>query len=69
MEFNKEKGGIKHSANPVTSDVTIYYVGETKEEITTEEFQKFIDGPAGPVIGLNELMNICKPIDVSLMND
>jgi len=31
---------------------------ETKENLTVEEFQKFIDAPTGPEIDLNALMNI-----------
>tara|TARA_Y100001968_G_C18878772_1_gene490695 strand:+ start:231 stop:479 length:249 start_codon:yes stop_codon:yes gene_type:complete len=30
--------------------------------------KEFIDGPKEPGLGVNALMNICKPIDVSLMN-
>ena len=33
-----------------------------------EKFQEFIDGPSGPGFGQDALMNICKPIDTSLMN-
>ena len=65
---NKEEGGFNHSVNAVTSDGHIYCIWETKEGITAEEFQEFIDGPTGPDFGLNALMNLCKPIDVSLMN-
>jgi len=43
-------------------------IWETKESITIEEFQEFIDGPTGPGIGLNALMIIFKLIDTSLMN-
>ena len=52
----------------MTSNVPIYWIGETKESITVEEFQDYIDGPTGPGFDLNALMNICKPIDTSLMN-
>ena len=36
--------------------------------IVAEDFQEFIDGPSGPGFGQDALMNICKPIDTSLMN-
>jgi len=36
--------------------------------ISAEDFQEFIDGPSGPGFGQDALMNICKPIDTSLMN-
>ena len=65
---NKEKGFYNHSANAVTANGPIYCIWETKEWISIEEFQEFIDGPTGPGFGLNALMNICKPIDTSLMN-
>ncbi len=63
----KKKRG-NHSVNAVTSNEAIYCIWETKEGITAEAFQEFIDGPTGPGFGLNALINICKPIDVSLMN-
>ena len=50
---NKEKGFYNHSANAVTSDGPVYCIWETKEKITLEEFQEFIDGPTGPGFGLN----------------
>ena len=65
---NKEKGFFNHSANAVTTNGPIYCIWETKEKISIEEFQEFIDGPTGPGFGLNALMNICKTIDTSLMN-
>ena len=68
MVVNKVKGIFNHSVNAVTSDGLIDCIWETKEEITAEEFQEFIDGPTGPGFGLTALMNICKPIDVLLMN-
>ena len=43
------------------------YLG-SKEGVYTEEFQKFINGPSGPGLRINALMNICKSIDISLMN-
>ena len=64
---NIEKGFYNHSANAVTSDGPVYCIWETKEKITVEEFQEFIDVPTGTGFGLNALMNICKPIDTSLM--
>ena len=57
-----------YSANAVTANGPIYCIWETKEGISIEEFQEFIDGPTGPGFGLSALMNICKPIDTSLMN-
>ena len=39
-----------------------------KQREFSEEFQEFIDGPSGPGFGQDALMNICKPIDTSLMN-
>ena len=39
-----------------------------KEGISTEEFQKFIDGSSGPGFFIDALMNICKSIDISLMD-
>ena len=41
---------------------------EKIEVISTEEFQKFIDGLSLPWFGIDALMNICKAIDISLMN-
>ena len=64
----QRKKGVNHSANAVTSNGAIYVFWETKERINAEAFQEFIDGPIGPGFGLNALINICKPIDVSLMN-
>ena len=63
----KEKGG-NHSSNAVTAAGPIYFIWETKEGITSEEFQEFVDGPTGLGFGLNALMNICKPIYASLIN-
>ena len=68
VEANKERGFFNHSANAVTADGPIYCIWETKEGITLEGFQEFIDGPTGPGFGTNALMNICKQIDTSLMN-
>tara|TARA_Y100001968_G_scaffold207361_1_gene190568 strand:+ start:899 stop:1126 length:228 start_codon:yes stop_codon:yes gene_type:complete len=65
---NKEEGIFNHSVNAVTSEGPIYSIWETKEEITAEEFQEFIDSPTGSGFGLKELMNICRPIDLSLIN-
>ena len=65
---NKEKWFFNHSANAVSADGPIYFIWEIKEGISIEEFQEFIDGPTGPGLALNALMNICKPIDTSLMN-
>ena len=60
---NKEKGFFNHSAKAVTTKGPLYCIWETKEGISIEEFQEFIDGPSGPGFGLIALMNICKPID------
>ena len=65
---NKAKGFYNHSANAITKEGPIYCIWEVKEGISTEEFQKFIDGPSGPGFGIDALMNICKSIDISLMN-
>ena len=65
---NKEKGFYNHSANAVTKTGPMYCFWEVKEGISAEEFQEFIDGPSGPGFGQDALMNICKPIDSSLMN-
>tara|TARA_Y100001968_G_C19074178_1_gene579888 strand:+ start:417 stop:683 length:267 start_codon:yes stop_codon:yes gene_type:complete len=65
---NKEKGFFNHSANAVSADGSIYCIWEVKEGITAQGFQKFVDGPTGAGFGKNALMNICKPIDTSLMN-
>ena len=68
MVVNKVKGIFNYSVNAVTSDGPIDCIWETKEEITAEEFQEFIDAPTGTGFGLNALINIWKPIDLSLMN-
>ena len=65
---NKEKGFYNHSANVITKEGPIYCIWEIKEGISIEEFQKFIDGPSGPRFGIDALMNICKEIDITLMN-
>ena len=65
---NKEKGFFNHSANAVTKTGPVYCFWEVKEGISAEDFQEFIDGPSGPGFGQDALMNICKPIDTSLMN-
>ena len=65
---NKEKGFFNHSANTVTKTGPVYCFWEVKEGISAEEFQEFIDGPSGPGFGQDALMNICKPIEISLMN-
>ena len=59
---------FNHSVNVITSNGLIYCIWQTKEGITAEAFQEFIDGPTEPGFGLKSLMNIYKPIDVSLMN-
>jgi len=61
-------GFFNHSANAVTKTGPVYCFWEVKEGISAEEFQEFIDGPSGPGFGQDALMNICKPIDTSLMN-
>ncbi len=68
VKANKEKGFFNHSANAVSANGPIYCIWEIKEGISMEEFQTFIDGSTEPGFGLNALMNICKPIDTSLMN-
>ena len=65
---NKEKGFYNHSANAVSKTGPVYCFWEVKEGISAEEFQEFIDGPSGPGFGQDALMNICKPIDTTLMN-
>ena len=65
---NKEKGFFNYSAIAVAANGHIYCIGKTKEGISIEEFQEFTDGPSGPGFGVSALMNICKPIDTSLMN-
>ena len=65
---NKEKGFYKHSANVVTKNGPLYFFWEMKDGISPEEFKQFIDGPYGRGFGQDALMNICKPIDKSLMN-
>ena len=44
----KKKGGLYHSVNAVTSYGSIYCIEEKEEEITTYDFQEFINGPTGP---------------------
>ena len=63
VAVNKKKGGYNNSANAVTANGPIYCIWETKEGISIEDFQEFIDSPTGPGFGLNALMKICKPID------
>ena len=41
---NKDKGFSNHSLNSVTSDGPIYCIGGTKDDISAEEFQEFING-------------------------
>ena len=65
---NKAEGFYNHSSNAITKDGPIYCIWEVKEGISTEEFQKFIDGRSVPGFGIDSLMNICKSIDISLMN-
>ena len=50
-----------HSANAITKEGPIYFIWEVKEGISTEEFQKFIDGPSGSGFGIDVLMNVVKP--------
>ena len=68
VAVNKEKAFYNHSANAITVNVPIFCIWETKDGVSSEEFQEFIDGPTGPGFGLSVLMNICKTIDTSLMN-
>ena len=42
---------------------------KTKEWINAEEFHKFIDGPTVAGFGLNALIKICTPIDLTLRNE
>ena len=49
-------------------EVTIYCIWDSTEEISTEEFQKFINGGPGQGFGIDALMNICESIDISLMD-
>ena len=65
---NKGKGFYNHSANAVSKAGPLYCFWEVKEGLSAEEFQEFIDGPSGPGFGQDALMNICKPIDTTLMN-
>ena len=46
----------------------IFHTWKAKEEISTEQFQKFINGPPGQVFFINTLMNIFKLIDISIMD-
>tara|TARA_B100000214_G_C23696838_1_gene503415 strand:- start:86 stop:265 length:180 start_codon:yes stop_codon:yes gene_type:complete len=48
-----KKGFFNHSANNVYANGPIYGIMETKEVISIEEFQEFIDGHIGPGFGLN----------------
>ena len=63
---NKAKGFYNHSANAINNEKPIYWTWEVKEVISTEEFQKIIDGPSGPGFGIDVLMNINKSIDIPL---
>ena len=45
--------------------LTIIWVA--KEEISAEEFQKFINVPLGQVFAIDVLINIWKSLDISLM--
>ena len=64
---NLEAGFYNHSANGIAEEGPVYCIWETREEITAEQFQEFIDGPNGPDFGLGALMNICKQINPELM--
>ena len=46
----------------------ISHRGRWDDAMITEEFQNFIDDSSGLVFKYYALMNICKPIDISLMN-
>ena len=59
---------FNHSANAVIKTGPVYCFWEVKEDIAAEEFQEFIDGPSGSGFEQDALMNICKPIDTSLMD-
>ena len=61
-----EKGFYNHSFNPVATEGPIFCIWETREVITSEQFQEFIDGSGGPNFGLNAFHNICHQIDLSL---
>ena len=49
----QRKGLTTHSANAVTANGPIEWIRETKNGISIEEFQEFIDVPTGPGFGLN----------------
>ena len=48
--------------------LALFIFWEVKEWISVEEFQEFIAGPSGPGVWQDALINICKPIDIFLMN-
>ena len=64
---SSKKRFYNHSANAVTKTGPVYCFLEVKEGISAEEFQEFIDEPYIPGSGQDTLMNICKPIDKSLI--
>ena len=49
-------------------EVSTYYIWEAKEEISAEQFQKFINVPLGQVFAIDALMNIWKSLDISLID-
>ena len=63
-----KKRFYNHSANADIKTGSVYCFWEVKEEFSSEEFKEFIDGPYVPNSGQDILMNICKPIDKSLIN-
>ena len=60
LRAHKVKGFNNHSASAITKQGQIYCIWEVKEGISTEEFQKFIDGPTVQGFGIDTLMNTCK---------
>ena len=56
----------EHLQNLKNSKITIYVSGMSAKSRGYDE--KLIDGPYGPSFGQDALMNICKPIDTTLMN-
>ena len=49
-------------------EVATYCIWEVKEEISSEEFQKFINIPLGQVFAIDALMNMWKSSDISLID-
>ena len=49
---NLKAGFYNHSFNPVAKEGLTFYIWEVREGIIAEQFQEFIDDPAGPDFGL-----------------